>query len=520
MRRVGPPVKTSLAACIVLWSTGSLAQNKPAVLPPKPAEKSHQERFASPAEAARRNEERLTRRIQTHPADARAWMERGVVWMRSGDLAAAQADLRHAVRLAPANADAHANLALLYFVKNQLDDARRETAAAFKLDARHAGANLTYAQIIEKQGGDIHDAISHLETAANRDPENIEIQYELFAAYRAAHDVEHASAQLRLMKMSLPPENPGVYYWTGLLQTDLGNLPAAVAQFRKALAGNPQSERIRQDLGVALVQTGSWEEAAEVLAPLASVQPDSYMAAYFHGLALSNIGNAKDAEAEVERAARLNPKSVDAFVLLGIIRSGRGDQAGALQAIQQALAVDPASADANLYLGKVKYGMNDVPAAIEAFRASLASDPESTEARFLLATVLEVAGEKDDAVSEYQELLRRHPQDVRGYLGLGAIEEKYGQSEQALGHLRKAHELDPKGYEPCLALGKLVAKGTTAEEGIALLRDAVAAAPEKPEAHFQLGMALRRAGRNAEAQQEFERVEELNKEHRNAGQDH
>src|SRR3954468_12916791 len=92
MRRVGPPVKTSLAACIVLWSTGSLAQNKPAVLPPKPAEKSHQERFASPAEAARRNEERLTRRIQTHPADARAWMERGVVWMRSGDLAAAQAD--------------------------------------------------------------------------------------------------------------------------------------------------------------------------------------------------------------------------------------------------------------------------------------------------------------------------------------------------------------------------------------------------------------------------------------------
>ena len=46
-------------------------------------------------------------------------------------------------------------------------------------------------------------------------------------------------------------------------------------QFRRALATNPKVDRIRQDLGVAPVQSQKWDEAAEVFAPLTKSQPDS-----------------------------------------------------------------------------------------------------------------------------------------------------------------------------------------------------------------------------------------------------
>jgi Flp pilus assembly protein TadD len=48
-------------------------------------------------------------------------------------------------------------------------------------------------------------------------------------------------------------------------------------------------------------------------------------------------------------------------------------------------------------------------------------------------------------------------------------------------------------------------------EAIDALKKAVALAPERADAHFQLGQALRRLGRNQEAAQEFAIVERLNK---------
>jgi tetratricopeptide (TPR) repeat protein len=458
----------------------------------------------------------MTAALQANPQDRHARMERGLARLRLGRFQEALADLSEAAAQPPPDADAYAALAYAQLSAGQLPQALEAAQAALRLDPRHAGANFYAARVLMQAGGDLRQAIEHLEKAADRNPEDVDAQFELFAAYRRADDVSHAARQLGLLRMLLPPQHPGILYSEGLLQADLGNLAIAIDRFSRALKANPALDSVRQDLGVAFAQTNRWQEAAEALEPLVQSRPDSFAVAYFRALALKNVQQPSQAEAEARRAISLRPDSADAQALLGIVLAGRGAHAEALEALTRAVQLDPKNFDAQFYLGRARYALRDLPGSRDAFRAALAIRPDDVEARFFLATVLEAAGEKDPAIAQYRELVARRPQDARGYIGLGAVLAKYGEVGPALEQLRRAREMAPQDFEAALALGRLLVKEGRVEEGIRSLQESVALAPASPEAHYQLGLALRRAGRTAEAQREFATVEQLNRQRRSA----
>jgi tetratricopeptide (TPR) repeat protein len=490
-----------------------------ALLPALSAEeagKSHVERFSSRQTQDQRAESEAGARLQANPQDRAALQERGLARLRLGRLEEALADLKQAASQQPPSADASAGLAYAYLSAGQLPEAMEAARVSLRQDPHHAGAHFYAGRVLLQTGGDLREAIEHLEKAAEHNPEDLDVQFELFAAYRRAGDLTRAARQMALLRMLLPPQHAGILYSEGLLQADLGNLQVAVERFRRALAANPKLDAARQDLGVALVKTNRWQEAAEVLAPLAQSQAQSFAAAYFHALALQNSQRAADAEAEARRALALRSDSADAHALLGIILAGRGAHAEALEVLTRAAQLDPKNFDAQFYLGRARYALRDLPGSRDAFRAALAIRPDDVEARFFLATVLEAAGEKDPAIAEYRELVARRPQDARGYIGLGAVLAKYGQVEPALEQLRRAREIAPQDFEAALAMGRLLVKEGRVEEGIKSLEESVALAPQSPEAHYQLGLAFRRAGRSADAQREFAEVEQLNRQRRSA----
>jgi tetratricopeptide (TPR) repeat protein len=91
---------------------------------------------------------------------------------------------------------------------------------------------------------------------------------------------------------------------------------------------------------------------------------------------------------------------------------------------------------------------------------------------------------------------------------------RYGQVEEALVELTTALNLDPKNFETAMNIGKILAKQGKLDDSIRYLREASEEAPSSPEAHYQLALTLRRAGRNAEAAREFAEVNRLNQERR------
>ena len=508
-------------AVVIIMMTPAL--RLPAQQPPQPQsrslapELSHQERFATPQGKLQLAEKQANEKLQKDPKDAKALVDRGLARFRMGRPQEALDDLQHATVLDPALADAYSALAYIYMLQEKWSESLEESRAALKLDPKHAGANYYVGHVLLQTGGDVAEAIRHLETAAERTPEDVEVQLELFMAYRQAHDPVRSSMQLRVLKVALPPNHPSFFYAVGLLDTDLGNLDSAIGNFKKALAANPKLDLVRTDLGVALVQSSRWQEAAEVLQPLAESQPQSFAAAYFHALALQNSGHNEQAETEAQRALSISPGSADAETLLGIIFSTRNDYKRATQSLSRAVQLDPNNFDAQFYLGRACYAINELGRARAAFEAASTLRPQDREVRFFLATVFENLGEKDAALAEYRQLTQDGPNDFRGFMGLGVMLAKYGQTQEALDSLRHALELDPQNYEANLATGRVLVQAGNVQDGLPLLKVAVEKAPDSPEAHYQLGLALRRAGRKADAEREFATVQRLNQEHRKAG---
>jgi Flp pilus assembly protein TadD len=63
-------------------------------------------------------------------------------------------------------------------------------------------------------------------------------------------------------------------------------------------------------------------------------------------------------------------------------------------------------------------------------------------------------------------------------------------------------------------MGRALALAQRSADAVGPLKKAIALAPDRPDAHYQLGLALRRLGRTEEAAAEFATVEQINRNYR------
>jgi tetratricopeptide (TPR) repeat protein len=487
-----------------------------AVSAQEPPTRSHVERFSTPEMRAERAEADAGSRLSRDANDTEALNLRAAARVRLGKYQEAYEDLRRAVSLKPGSAEYYANLGYVLWKLGRVDESIAAERAALKLDDKNFMAHHQLGRVLLRLGDpkQVAEAAERLRRAAELNPRQYDVRFELIAAYRALGARAEASAQLDFLR-DARPSDPRVFYVSGLLASDRDDLAAAVRDFKEALGRDASLLGAWQDLGLAYVKLKRWPEAVETFAELARRDREAVDAAYLHALALFNAGKAAEAEAEARRALRINAGAVEAHTLLGVILAARGDSnEEAAESLAQSVALNPNSFDARFYLGRVQYALKDFAGAVANLRAAAQLNPRQQEARFFLGTALESAGESAAALEQYQELVRMDEQSAVGQLGLGALLVKQGKTAEAVTALRRAVALDPNNFEAHWALGRALALGENFPEAIEALRRAVALAPRRSDAHYQLGLALRRAGRAEEAAREFAIVEQLNTEFR------
>ncbi|MBI5137002.1 MAG: tetratricopeptide repeat protein [Nitrospirae bacterium] len=120
-----------------------------------------------------------------------------------------------------------------------------------------------------------------------------------------------------------------------------GNYPAAVAEYRAALAIYDGEAAVYADLGGALTQMGRHAEAkATLIRALQLYEP--YAHSHFNmGILLEREGNPGTAMRAYRRALELVPSFVDARVNLAILMARGGNLAGATAEMETALEYDP-----------------------------------------------------------------------------------------------------------------------------------------------------------------------------------
>jgi tetratricopeptide (TPR) repeat protein len=215
-----------------------------------------------------------------------------------------------------------------------------------------------------------------------------------------------------------------------------------------------------------------------------------------------------------------------------------GDYAGAAAACEEEIGRRPDMPLAYLQLAYVEHARGRLDAAIAASRRAVELRPLDAESASLYAVYLTEAGRARETVTFLEPYAKAGQPDVEVLTALGMAQARIGRTEDALATFARAREVDPtnpmilvnagtvylmrgdrararQAFEAALdiddgvarahnSLGVIAAQEGRMDEAIARWQRAVALNPRDYQGLFNLGMTLRKQGRDREAREYLE----------------
>ena len=317
--------------------------------------------LAAPAEAAYRNAHALS------PGDPRWAYYLAHLLQGEGrfEEAAALYGETLAIEATPA---ALVHLGEVYLELGRLDDAEAALRRVLSAAPESPSARALLGQIALSRNEHAL-AVQYLESALAAVPQATRLHYPLALAYRGLGELEKAQEHLALRgEIGVRPPDPlideleelktgeRVHLLRGRTAFRFGDFEAAVREFRKAVAAEPESVAARNNLGSALGKLGDRIGAIHQFRQVLERAPDNLTAHFNLGLLLGLEGAAEEAVVHLERATALAPGDGEAWRLLAeaLVRLGRSEEA--LAAYTR--AAGPGAFDPDIRLGEVQLLVN------------------------------------------------------------------------------------------------------------------------------------------------------------------
>ena len=172
------------------------------------------------------------------------------------------------------------------------------------------------------------------------------------------------------------PADFDAYYMRGNLARDRNELSSAIVNYRAALAINSEFDICRQELCVALAQSGKPNEAQAVMSQGPAFGVDTLNYHFFSGNLHLAADNAAAAVASFLLAKQLNPKESMILINLSGAQIRVGNFTAALHTSQSLIKLEPdnAQAHASAAVAYQRCGQRDL--SIESYRQALRLNPQ------------------------------------------------------------------------------------------------------------------------------------------------
>jgi len=267
------------------------------------------------------------------------------------------------------------------------------------------------------------------------------------------------------------PGNPRGFVNLGQAYERRGNLPQAVANYRRAIEVDSNDYQALSNLGGVWIKQGRLDEAMSCFRRALAAEGRCLDAHNNLGVVLLARGETDRAIESFRRAVAIHPQYVEARLNLGLAltREGRGGEA--LRHLAQACHLRPDRPDAFCALGAALAAQGRSEEAIGSFRRALAMNPRYVEAHDGLAVELMRRGELTDAAQHLQRALALRPRWHRGHHHWGILLAAAGRHGQAAEHLRRAARSRPG--DPTLARTLAWVLATAPEAGARSGREAL-----------------------------------------------
>jgi tetratricopeptide (TPR) repeat protein len=365
------------------------------------------------------------------------------------------------------------------------------TAAAEKLAGAEKGEALGRLAIAQEMRG-VAAFAATADAALAADPQGC---FPLAAAARARARDRRADESLQLAERAVRAcKSPAALAALGVAQGAKGDLVAAEAAYREALALAPGELAARIGLARVLRRTGRAAQAEPMLAEITQVAPGAvavYKEAARTKLAL---GRPDDAVADAAIAAAMSEGDAEAAGLvtevavaraIAQVKAGQADLAVLdLQALRDK---EPESASVRFGLGHAMLARQDVAGALVELRKAVELDPHLAEAQFELGQALyALKGDPAGAVAPLEQAVATEPANPRYRALLGGALAGAKQFDRAVEELSKVVAAAEPPPEAWLHLGVAQLGASRFKEGAEALEKATALLPQSAEAHAYL----------------------------------
>ena len=439
------------------------------------------------------------------------------------EIEAAESELRATPATASPSlvVERHLSLGRMYADRGRLADALAEFDAAGRLAPTRADVQVLRGLALQEQGTP-STAIEAFKRAHTLDPGDPVTAYYLFhEERRSGVPGDRAAPFTRLAPLPSaatgPPILPPAAYSQAFHDLARGQYDRAIAEFRRAAAGDPlitdpaagsglmvrafgalrqgrvadarslleasgpprDSSEAHRALGLVYWAQSEFDRSIAALTTAMSLSPRDERARIALARVLNAAGRNGDAEGALRETIRLLPDSVLAHWWLALAYEEVHRPADARQEVEQVTAAASfGESQLHAAVGRFAVGAADGPAAIDAFARAAGANPNDPAMHRLLARTLLVHDRPEEALAEFVAVLLIDPLDAAAHAGIGQIHLQKGRNADAVDALRRATDL----------------------------------APADSETRYALATALERLGRTQEAAQHFARVEQAQRQ--------
>lgn len=357
----------------------------------------------------------LKNALQKNPDDREARYLLGTIYLRTGDGASAEKEIRKAVSLGMDAAQVLPDLGKALLMQGQAQKALDETQAVdYKGNADLASLRgMAYLALGKRE-----QARESLELALQAKPDYPEALIGLARLALAKRDIEAAN---RLIEQSTArnPEHVESWLFKGDLERAQNRIDAALAAYGQALKIKPDNVAAR--LARAYVEIGS--------------------------------GKLKEAQADIDGAKKISPNGLLVFYTQALLDFTQKKHATALESLQQVLRAAPEHMPSVLLAGAVQLALGSTEQAEQHLKKYLEQYPNNLYARKLLASALLKGGQAQRAIATLAPALKDDAKDAHLLMLAGEAHMQARDFGKATEYFEKANVLAPNSAQVLTALG-------------------------------------------------------------------
>ena len=355
-------------------------------------------------------------------------------------------------------------------------------------DAANAPAGTPKSKVYDAVGvwfaqkGDLTCSVAAFEYALRLDPQSAEAHFD-FGLVRQSQGQSAAAAREFQLTLQYAP---GLLEARCALGSVLSDPASAEAEFRKALAVNPQLVCALDGLAQVLLQEKRYDAAMDSWRQAIRIQPDA------PDLQLS-LATATYQAAKARQANGLPPVK-------------GSTEADAIHLLTELLSNHPDVTAAHFTLGNIYANEKLFQKAADEYRTVVRQDPTDTVALAAEVKSLINVSAYSESLAPAREYVGQKPGDPSGHIMLGTVYRELGDFAKAEPELELGATGVPEDFEARFQLGLVLARLGKPNQALPQLRKAVALRPGDKSAQFQLVAVLRALGQRQEAEQIVEQL--------------